>query len=269
MNFLSKYDLSKVVRKSASHKGMNGRVVVVGGSEDYVGALALAGIAALRSGVDLIILFAPEKVAWAINRKSFDLITKKLNGKFISSKHVKEIKNFLRNDDVLLIGNGAGLAQETKKAMQQLSELPHLKVIDADALKAISTKKLRNAILTPHKKELEILLHNNKTSIKKITIKNNTIILKGKIDEIHTKNKVFYNRTGNARMTVGGTGDILAGLCAGFLAQYKNTEEAAKTATFLNGFIGDRLMKKEGFSFTSEDMLKEIPAAIKGLHRVS
>jgi len=256
------------VRLENSHKGMNGRVLVIGGSEDYVGAVALASLAALRSGADLAILFAPEKVAWAVNEKSFDIITKKLPGKFIEPKHIKQIKEFLRDDDVILFGNGTGLKPKTKKAMQMLADLPHLKVIDADALKAISTRNLKNSILTPHRRELEILLENNKTNIEEITKNNNVMIVKGKIDYIHTANDVFYNKTGNSRMTVGGTGDVLAGLCAGFLSQYKNLEEAAKTAAYINGEIGDKLLKRKGYAFTAEDMLKEIPAAIKGLHLV-
>lgn len=266
--FLLKKDLKKIVRMSASHKGMNGRVVAVGGSEDYVGAIALAGIAALRSGVDLVIICAPERVAWAINRKSLDIITKKLPGKIIVPKHISEIKKMLRPDDVLLFGNGVGLNAKTKKAMQRLSEFPHLKVIDADALKSISTKNLSSSILTPHKKELEILLKNNKTSIKEIVKKNNIVLIKGKIDEIHSKNNIHYNKTGNNRMTIGGTGDILAGLCAGFLAQYKNLKEAAKTAAFVNGECGDNLLRKKGFTFTAEDMLEELPHIVKGLHVV-
>ncbi|TAL51934.1 MAG: NAD(P)H-hydrate dehydratase [Nanoarchaeota archaeon] len=264
--FLLKKDLKKIVRLSASHKGMNGRVVAVGGSEDYVGAIALAGIAALRSGVDLVIICAPEKVAWAINRKSLDIITKKLPGKIIVPRHISEIKKMLRPDDVLLFGNGVGLNVKTKKAMQLLSEFPQMKVIDADALKSISTKNLSNSILTPHKKELEILLKN--TSIEEIVKKNNIVLIKGKIDEIHSKNNIHYNKTGNSRMTVDGTGDILAGLCAGFLAQYKSLEEAAKTAAFVNGECGDNLLRKKGFTFTAEDMLEELPHIVKGLHVV-
>ena len=69
--------LTKRGRDKNSHKGDNGRVLVVGGSIDYVGAPYFAAMAALRSGVDLVTVAAPEKVAWTINSLSPDLITKK------------------------------------------------------------------------------------------------------------------------------------------------------------------------------------------------
>ena len=63
-------------RKRDSHKGDNGRLLIIGGSPEYTGAPALAGVAALRSGADSVVVAAPEKVAWAINRLSADLVTR-------------------------------------------------------------------------------------------------------------------------------------------------------------------------------------------------
>ncbi len=268
--FISAKHLQKIARSSSAHKGQNGRVVVVGGSQDYVGAVALAAQAALRSGVDLVVVCAPEKVAWAINRSSFDLITTKLPGEELRSGHVARIKKLLRDDDVLLLGNGAGLSRGTQQTMQELCELPHAKVIDADALKAISTKHLQKAILTPHSKELQILLSNNRTTVEAIVSSGNVLVLKGRIDSIFTPTGTFHNQTGNSRMAVGGTGDVLAGLCAGLLAQYRDLTEAAKGATFINGIIGDRLLEKKGFSFTAQDMLDEIGPVMLAmkLHKV-
>ena len=67
-------------RKKTAHKGENGYLLIIGGSEEYVGAVILAGIAALRAGCDSVTIAAPEKVAWAINRYSPDLITYKIKG---------------------------------------------------------------------------------------------------------------------------------------------------------------------------------------------
>src|SRR3989344_3862748 len=100
-------------RKPNSHKGDNGEVLVVGGSEDYVGAVALAGLAAFRAGVDWVTIAAPEKVARAISCLSANLITKKLKGSFFSSKHLKEVLKLSEKHDVVLIGNGIGLRKET------------------------------------------------------------------------------------------------------------------------------------------------------------
>jgi NAD(P)H-hydrate epimerase len=89
--------------------------------------------------------------------------------------------------------------------------------------------------------------------------KNNVILLKGKIDIIISKDKVFFNKTGNAGMTKGGTGDVLAGLCAGFLSQSKDLLQSAINAAYFNGLIGNILLKKKkGFTYLASDMVDEI-----------
>src|SRR3989344_1565436 len=109
------------------------RVLVVGGSEDYSGAVSLAGIAALRSGAESVVVMAPERVAWAINALSPDLITRKLRGKFLSRAHERAIRTQAKTADILVLGMGAGLHTKTKELMRALMRLPLPKVIDADA----------------------------------------------------------------------------------------------------------------------------------------
>lgn len=248
-------------RKASSKKGDNGRVLVIGGSKDYIGAVALAGLAALRSGVDWVTVAAEEKVGWAINCLSKDLVVKKYKS-FTASNVLKEEKNY----NIVLIGNGMGLkAKPFVKKYIKGSKKPL--VIDADVIKAISIQEVNNSILTPHKKEFEILLKNskikNKTELRK-KLRNNVIILKGKIDEIITKDKTFYNKTGNAGMTKAGTGDVLAGLAAGFYAQTKDALQAAKLAAYYNGKIGDILLKKhKGYTYLASDMVDEIKNIVK------
>ena len=139
-----------------------------------------------------------------------------------------------------------------------------------------------SSIITPHSKELEYFLinskiqkhiikkiNNEKNIVKKLRLikkttqkfldKNNIILLKGRIDTIISKDKMLYNKTGNAGMTKGGTGDVLAGLCAGFLAQSKDLLQSAINAAYFNGLIGDILLKKKkGFTFLASDMVEEI-----------
>ena len=93
-------------RKSSSHKGDNGRVLIIGGSEDYVGALCLAGIAALRSGADLVTIAAPEKVAWGINCLSPDLITSKFKGDHFTKAHIKKALTLSRKAARISVGPG-------------------------------------------------------------------------------------------------------------------------------------------------------------------
>ncbi|GAG48733.1 unnamed protein product, partial [marine sediment metagenome] len=231
MQYISKKDIKLPERKKTSKKGDNGRVLVIGGSKDYVGAVALAGLAALRSGVDWVTVAVPEKVGWAINTLSPDLVVKKYKGDDFCASRAKDILKFEKNFDAVLIGNGIGMhassfvkkyVKETKKPL----------VIDADALKHIKLQDVKNSILTPHSKEFNILLKNsklNKNNYKKY-LKNNIILLKGPVDQIISTSKTYYNETGNPGMSKAGTGDVLAGLCIGFLGQGLSLSQSAINA---------------------------------------
>ncbi len=295
MKYITKKDIKIPERKKGSHKGDNGYVLAIGGSKDYVGAITLAGLAALRSGCDLVKIIAPEKAAWAINAYSPDLVTMKVHGDYFKPSHFGVVRKQMEKFDVLLIGNGIGLNNTSKKFCKKtIKEVKKSKVIDADAIKSISMQDCENSIITPHAKELEYFLANSKISktllnkisemseresssrmshekniakksqlIKKITQKfldkNNVILLKGKIDVVISKDKIFYVKGGNPGMTKGGTGDVLAGLCAGFLAQSKDILQSSINASYFNKKIGDLLLKKKkGFTYLASDMVEEI-----------
>src|SRR3989338_11301890 len=159
--YLSLNDIHIPHRNINAHKGDSGKVLVIGGSSVYVGAPALAGLACLRAGCDWVTIAAPEKVAWAINTLSPDLITHKLKGKALSSSHIHELSSMLPFYDSLILGNGMGISASKKRLVRYLSSLPHPKVIDADALKMVRFQDCRNAILTPHAGELAILIKNS------------------------------------------------------------------------------------------------------------
>lgn len=276
MHFITAADLKLKPRMPNSHKGDNGRVLVVAGSIDYVGAAYLAGMAAFRSGVDAVVVAAPEKVAWAINCLSPDFITRKFKGDFFTSATAKEIIEMSGKFDVTLIGNGMGKNVQTLKfAAEVCKKIKGNKVIDADAISAVRVQDVQNAVLTPHHAEYDLLLRNSGChdlrQVQKV-ISNNVLLVKGyaaarkqHVDAIISKNRVVYNRTGNASMTVGGTGDVLAGLAAGILAQEKDLFKAAAAAAYVNGKAGDLLLRKYGYGFTASDLLAELPVVLKQL----
>jgi hydroxyethylthiazole kinase-like uncharacterized protein yjeF len=274
-----------VPRRPDSHKGQNGRVLVTGGSKDYVGAPALAGLAALRAGCDIVRIAAPEKTAWAINALSPDLITIKLKGEYISSSHSAVLTKAAAGSDAVLIGPGMSLARPgtwLSSFVERLSKSGKNTILDADALKMILlTPGMKNVLITPHQEELETLLKNNRKGryvrfIKEASgpdekiyhiqcalkdfLKHNCILLKGPKDVIITDGKTVIIKGGNAGMTVGGTGDVLAGLCAGYAAQGLPLFEAAALASRECKRIGDLLLKKSnfGFGFISSDFIREI-----------
>jgi hydroxyethylthiazole kinase-like uncharacterized protein yjeF len=253
---------SLLQRKKESHKGDNGRVLVIAGSSLFAGAAILSSVAALRVGADIVALACPQPVGNAMNCYCPDIIVKKLKGDHLKLTHSRQITEFARKFDILLIGNGIGQEPSTKKLINKLLKnkmiASKLKVIDADALKLIDIRYVSNTILTPHKVEYQTLLNNsNLKSIEEIG--NNVIILKGAVDQIITKDKTILNKTGNSGLAKAGTGDVLAGLCAGILANTKDLQASAQAAAWLNGHIGDILLKKKkGYYYIASDLIKEI-----------
>ncbi|MBI2139590.1 NAD(P)H-hydrate dehydratase [Candidatus Woesearchaeota archaeon] len=280
MEYIAKKDIAIPQRSLKAIKGDSGKVLIIGGSEDYVGALALAGIAALRAGVDWVTVAAPEKVGWAINALSPDLVVKKFPCKNFTEKFTAHLLKVEKSFDAVLIGNGLGLRSK-KFARKFIRDSKNPLVIDADGIKSIGLHDCNASLLTPHLGELKLLLENSgisKKSVafvsdrkiniqkraikiqellrKKFPLKNIVILLKGPIDAVISKEKIAYNKTGNPGMAKAGTGDVLAGLCAGFLGQGLSLFQSAVNAAYINGALGDLLLKKKkGFSFIASDLL--------------
>lgn len=275
-------------RKKGSRKGENGHAWIIGGSEEYVGAITLAGLGALRAGCDLVTISAPDKVAWAVNCYAPDLITQKIKGTFT----VKLAKDLVKQADkynAVLLGNG--ITRKADKFCQYfIRKSPALKVIDADGLKSMSFKDFNNSIVTPHAKELEMMLINSNKefllpklresnakekadilqgNLRYFLQNNNVLLVKGPTDIILSRNKTAFNRTGNQGMTKGGTGDVLAGLAVGFLAKSGDLFKSAVAASYLNGLVGDNLLKKKkGYSFIASDLIENLESIQKLEKRV-
>ncbi len=261
------------------HKGENGRVLVVGGSQDYVGAPALAAMAALRTGVDIVTVCAPEKVAWTINSYSPDVITRKFPGEEFHISHAKEIIELSERHDVVVLGCGLGIKKDF--VLKLLREIKKPFVLDADAIKVISLTVASNSVLTPNLKEFELLCANTEkkpetekqgqenaeaqkfdinAGIKTMQkyIGDNVVLLKGPTDTIFTKHLRHTNKSGHNSMTIGGTGDVLAGLCAGYIAQTGRLFESAVQAAFVNGKAGEYMYRQMGYGYTSYELVKEL-----------
>ena len=95
-----------------------------------------------------------------------------------------------------------------------------------------------------------------------------TVLLKGSTDVISNGSDTFLYSKKIPAMTVGGTGDVLSGLVAGFLSKNRNTLESAAAATFINGLAGKAAQKKLGLHITSMDVLEELPLVMKAFDRI-
>jgi len=270
--------VAKKARSPTAHKGDFGRLLVIGGSELYVGAPALVSLAALRTGTDIVYLAAPEKTALAISSISPDLITIKLEGDHLKPRSIEILKPYFGMVDAIVIGPGLGLAPETAKFVEgcvdEAEKANKPLLLDADGLKAFAKFKrpLRvPLILTPHAGEYEVLtdikLPENQEekilAIQKTAKKLKAVLLvKGKVDIISNGEYARLNLTGNPGMTVGGTGDVLSGVVGGLLAQNVDAFEAAVAGSFVNGAAGDFVASEIGYHMVATDLLDWIPRVL-------
>ena len=273
-------------RNPNSHKGNNGRLLVVGGSKDYSGAPAIAGMAAIGAGADLVYVASPENAADAIKSTSPDLIVKSLEGDKLSLNHLDEILDLSENVDAVLIGPGSGIDDETSKLFNVLvTKIKKPIVLDADSLKQVELSLIKNRedmILTPHIFEFKSFfktdddlrldidsydfseVDENITLFQKISRQiKGTVVVKGKYDLILSGSKFKINKSGNAGMTVGGTGDALAGISASLLSQGLSSFDSASLATFINGLAGDEAFDVKGNGFSATDLVSYIGSVIK------
>lgn len=270
--------LVRVDRPLEAHKGDFGRLFIIGGSQEFTGAPALAALAALRVGVDLVYVAAPKEAAYTIASMSPNLITIKLEGSHLNPNNVPIIRRYLEKVNAVIMGPGLGLHPETKEAVKILLEtLTALKLpllLDADGLKAyaeINQPFEIPTVLTPHAGEYRILtrktlsenLDEKTLEIRETAARLNAVILlKGHVDIISDGQRLKLNYTGNPGMTVGGTGDILSGIVGAFLAHQADPFEAAVAGAFVNGVAGDFAVEKLGYHIVPTDILEWIPKAL-------
>ena len=243
-------------RKPNSHKGDNGKVLVIAGSKQYHGAAFFAALAASRI-VDLVYFASIKENLQLAKAYSSEFIVLPLED---APKQIKKV-------DTCIIGPGLEISEENKKLVEGLIKNKNKKfVLDASALHMISPNKLhKNCCVTPHSKEFQALFKKKATerTVKEMAKKYKCIIvLKGRTDLISDGKHLWKNFSGNAGMTTGGTGDILAGLIGGFAAR-NSLFEAALAGTFLIGFTADMLKKKMDYMYNASDVLEALPLAKK------
>jgi NAD(P)H-hydrate epimerase len=263
-------------------KGDGGRIVVIGGSVDYVGAPALSGLAALKAGADLVHVVVPEVIRSVVSSYSPSLITVPLGKEYLDWRELDKAWVPVSRADAVVIGPGMSFNEDTlaffEAFMQKWRDVgrPFL-IIDADALKCLSELKLsvgENAVVTPHRGEFDRLLQSYGLSLEGDTeLKakalagklGGVVLVKGPVDYICKADLCMKNKTGNPGMSTGGTGDVLTGIIAAFTKRTSDLFEASFLAAYINGMAGDLLYKKRGEFFDSRDLIDYIPLAIKSL----
>jgi len=270
---MNKFD-EKILKKiyvpaSDSRKGENGKVLIIGGSTLFHSP-AFWSFEAASKIVDMVYFSSTD-----LNND----VLKNLKSKFINGIIVPrgKVEDYIGDADSILIGPGLprddGLesGEETTKLLTErlINKFPHKKwVVDGGSLQVIRPDLLpRTAVITPNKKEFEKLfgLEGNGDAARDLAERFGiTILLKGETDYVCSPGEGIEITGGNAGMTKGGTGDILAGLTAAFYAK-NDAFISAACASFINKKAGESLEKRVGIYFNASDLVEEIPKVLKKL----
>jgi len=247
-----------------SHKGMNGVVGIVAGWT-YYGSGVIAAMGAVKSGADLVKIYSTDYNRAILSSYDPQIIVKGVTDNALEG---------IGESNSVLIGPGLGRSQNLKPILTHLYGFAGVTVVDADALDLIeqitSALSESSIIITPHRGEFRRISGLDPTPENAVAFSkkfNVIIILKGVEDLIVFRDRVIRVQGGNPRMTMGGTGDLLAGLTAGISARSEDVFESACMASFLNKMIGDLAMKEKSYWYDVNDMIEKIPSAMKTLLR--
>jgi NAD(P)H-hydrate epimerase len=265
--FVGPGDLGVLTRDPQAHKGDFGRMLVIGGGP-YTGAPALSAQAALRGGADLAYVAAPEPVADTIQGYSEDLIVEPLTGDRLTPEPVSHLLDRASEMDVVILGPGLGADEETLAAVREFLEgYQGRAVVDAEAIGVVpEVETPATLVFTPHQGELREMggpsaddWRERAAAVEAFADSlGHTLLVKGAYDVVSDGADTRVNRTGNPGMTVGGTGDVLAGITGALLARLPPLQAAA-IAAYANGRAGDVIVDEAGFGLLASDLLAEIP----------
>ena len=276
-------------RPLTAHKGSFGRVLVVAGSLRYVGAAYLSATAAARAGAGLVTLALPASIHPIVAAKASECTFLPLPNEagHLTPDALGPIKQALPRYRALLVGCGLGDDPKTYEFVRELvgelhraADSPPL-VLDADGINALAGLDLGNAlpthtILTPHAGELGRLLGQPSATVDANRLQlapqcaadwGVVMLAKGAPSIAAAPDGTTYiNPHRNPALATAGTGDVLAGIIAGLLAQADSPQEAAVAGAFIHGETGERVRSRLGASgLLASDLLSEIPLVMKAL----
>ena len=269
-------------RKTESHKGDFGKVLIIAGSRTMTGACILSCEAALRSGAGLVYALVPDEIMAQVQVAVPEVVIKERN------LGIPDMSEY----DCIVIGPGLGTGEDAVALVDEIIEKAECPLIfDADALNVISYNhwqdRLRDrclrglgSVITPHMGEAARLLKddagfNIETEGREeilnelYDITGATVVLKGNRTLVRpmfggSLDPVYVNTTGNPGMATAGSGDVLTGIIAALLGQ--GIKNAVITGVYIHGLAGDLMAEEVGeYSLISRDILKGIPMAFNNI----
>jgi len=262
--------------KRDSHKGDNGRLLVVGGGP-FTGAPALVAWAAYRIGADVVHIATPSSAHPIIASFSTSFIVHPLGGTRLVRADAATVFDIASDMDAVVIGPGLGTSDGTVEAVRDIVKgLRVPVVIDADAFPAIGghleVLHGKKGVMTPHAREFAVVSGasppadlDGKANAARAFAKTTgfTILLKGAVDVVTDGDRMKFCEGGNPGMTVGGTGDVLAGLVGGLVSKHAVPYDAARIAAFASKHAGDLAFEDLSYGFTAQDVADRVPRVLK------
>ena len=274
-------------RSADAHKGDFGRLLVVGGSEGMIGAPALAANASLRGGAGLVTMALPRSIQLTCGQLCMCAMSIPLecdDAGTLCSKAIRQVSKAAADSDVIAAGPGFAVGTQQENVVRVLLGQARPVVLDADGLNNLARicdwSRIRTCplVLTPHPGEFARLTGMSIADIQAdreqvvlaamqkwthATDAELVCVLKGESTVVVADGVVYVNDTGNPGMATGGSGDVLTGLIAAFIAQGLSAFDAATLGVRVHGRAGDMAAAELGqVSLIASDLLDYLPGAI-------
>lgn len=255
-------------RKNESCKTNYGRVLLIGGNEEMGGAIIIAASATVYSGAGLVTVATHPHNHASLHARLPEAMV-------LDVYNTEKLLMQLQKAEVIVIGPGLGVCKKSLAILQTVLEnvtSGQQLIIDGSAITLMAQEQLKTpcskTIYTPHLKEWQRLTKLKPEEQTKDLNNhfrkqlNATIVLKKHHSEIYFDDETWQNVAGNPAMATGGMGDTLAGMLAGFIAQFPNRKTAILAAVFLHSYIGDQLAKTQYVTLPTQ-IIEHIPKTMK------
>jgi len=259
-------------RNIDAHKGDYGKFLIVSGSKSRSGGPVLSALSALRTGIDIVSIFAPKDVSNII-RSSNPNLTSVYDYRYGNVEETLNTFNSIyeRFDSYLVATDPETASKDKfvnstfKSIVKRIIEKDKKFILDAGCFYIFTPEDISNTkcVITPHSGEYKIFLNNYKSKDEPEFC----VLLKEHEDKIFYRSQRAVNKTGNPGMTVAGTGDVLSGILGAILTQTDDLFKGSCAAAYISGLAGDLAFKKFGYSLISTDVIEAIPEAIKNCGR--
>ncbi|MCX8111185.1 MAG: NAD(P)H-hydrate dehydratase, partial [Syntrophorhabdaceae bacterium] len=269
-----------------SHKGSFGHVAVIAGSPGKTGAAYMTSQSALKIGAGLVTLLIPASLNSIMENKLTEVMTYPVEDYgtgFFSDASYSQVKEFIEDKDVVVIGPGLSQNPETLSIVRKLyGDIDKPFVVDADGINAfkgyvdVIRNSKRKAVFTPHPGELARLMDITPKDINDdrigkarefVEATGINLVLKGARTLIFTsQGDLYINPTGNQALAKGGSGDVLTGFIGGLIAQGYSLREASILGTYLHGYIGDSWIEEHtDMDLLACDLINGLGVAIRDI----